>query len=88
MVGHLTVFGSLAAALGTGQADGVVIAVLVIIGLASGATAVLRPQLRPLATASTALALVWALWLSGGLVGPRPQWALLAAAALALAALA
>ena len=88
VVGHLALFGALTAALGTGLADGVLITVLVVIALASAATALLRPLLRLVATASTALALVWALWLSGGLIGPRPQWALLAAAALALAALA
>ena len=88
VVGHLAVFGALGAALGAALGDGVVIAVLVVIALTGAATAVLRPHLRPLATATTTLASVWALWLGGGLVGPRSQWVLLAAAALGLAALA
>jgi hypothetical protein len=88
VVGHLTVFVALAAALGADLADGVVIAVLVAIALTSAATAVLRQPLRTIATGTTAIATVWALWLSGGLVGSGVQWVLLAAAALGLAALA
>ncbi|KRF29624.1 SCO7613 C-terminal domain-containing membrane protein [Phycicoccus sp. Soil802] len=88
VVGHLAVFGALGAALGAALGDGVVIAVLAVIALTGAATAVLRPHLRPLATATTTLASVSALWLGGGLVGPRSQWVLLAAAALGLAGLA
>lgn len=88
VVGHLAVFGALAAAVGTALADEVVIAVLVVIALTGGATAVLRPHLRAIASGTTTVASVWALWLGGGLVGPRSQWVLLAAAALGLAALA
>jgi hypothetical protein len=88
VVGHLTLFGALAAALAASLADAVVITVLVLVALTGAATAVLRAHLRALATGTTAVASVWALWLAGGLVGPRSQWVVLAAAAFGLAALA
>lgn len=88
VVGHLTLFVALAAAFGPGLSTGVAIAVLVAIATTGAVTGVLRPATRPGAAATSGLALVWALWLSGGLVGPRSQWVLLATAALGLVALA
>lgn len=88
VVGHVTVVGALAAALEAGLGDGVVIAVLLVIALAEAAAAVLRLPLRAVASGTTSAACVWALWLGGGLIGPRTQWVLVVAAALALAALA
>ena len=88
VVGYLSVVGALLRALDGGRPDGVVITILAALALAAAATAVLRVVLRAVAAGVAALATAWALWLTGGLVGPQTQWALLAAVALALVALA
>ncbi|SDO84148.1 hypothetical protein SAMN04489867_0726 [Pedococcus dokdonensis] len=86
VVGHLATLLALLVAVATGSSDTVLIVLLTTLALTSAATAVLRPALRAVASGTSAVALVAALWLSGGLVGPRSQWVVLAAAALALAA--
>lgn len=56
--------------------------------LVAATAAVNRPTWRAAASGTAGVTAVWALWLAGGLVGPRTQWALLATTALALVALA
>lgn len=86
-VGHLTLVGALLGAVGGGLADAVTISVLGGIAGATAATAVLRPLLRPVGAGVSAATAAWALWLAGGLVGSRTQWAVLVLTALALVAL-
>jgi hypothetical protein len=88
VVGHLALASSLLRAVEGGRPDGVVITVLTAVAMAATATAVLRPVLRAAAAGVAALAAAWALWLTGGLVGPQTQWALLVAVALTLVVLA
>jgi hypothetical protein len=87
-VGHLALAGALLGALASERSDGVVIAVLTAIALAATTTGVLRSVLRAPAAGVAAVASAWALWLSGGLVGPQTQWALLFTTGLLLVALA
>ncbi|NYG05605.1 hypothetical protein BJ986_000092 [Phycicoccus badiiscoriae] len=86
-VGHLTLVSALLGAVGGGLADAVTISVLGGIAGTTAATALLRPLLRPVGVGVSAATATWALWLAGGLVGSRTQWAVLVLTALALVAL-